>query len=58
MSAEQLKVGDEVRLKSGGPVMTIIEIDSKGKALCRWQVARQPVQDSFPQDELVKVAAS
>ena len=58
MSAEQLKAGDKVQLKSGGPVMTIIEIDSNGEALCKWQVGRQPVQDSFPQDELVKVPES
>jgi uncharacterized protein YodC (DUF2158 family) len=58
MSAEQLKLGDKVQLKSGGPVMTVAEIDSAGEALCKWQEGRQPMQGSFPQDQLVKVPAS
>ena len=31
----ELKVGDTVRLKSGGPLMTIESIEDK-KAFCNW----------------------
>jgi uncharacterized protein YodC (DUF2158 family) len=30
------EVGDTVKLKSGGPVMTISAWMSKGMAICRW----------------------
>lgn len=33
---KEFSIGDVVQLKSGGPDMTIIEIDN-GKALCLWQ---------------------
>jgi uncharacterized protein YodC (DUF2158 family) len=34
--AEGLKPGDIVRLKSGGPKMTVMRIESGGRVLCEW----------------------
>ncbi len=34
--AEQFKIGDVVRLKSGGPSMTVESIESTGSAFCVW----------------------
>ena len=36
MSTEEIKVGDEVRLKSGGTPMTVESIDSDGSISCVW----------------------
>lgn len=32
---ENIKVGDVVELKSGGPEMTVMEFD-EGKLMCQW----------------------
>ena len=45
-----LQVGDVVRLKSGGPRMTIVEIGANGRAVCVWQGGEQ----AFPLVALVK----
>ena len=34
--AEEVKVGDVVTLKSGGPVMTVTDIQDDGQAQCQW----------------------
>jgi uncharacterized protein YodC (DUF2158 family) len=31
-----LQVGELVRLKSGGPVMTVEEMDGEGRIICVW----------------------
>jgi uncharacterized protein YodC (DUF2158 family) len=31
-----LKIGDTVQLKSGGPVMTVLDIDAANNATCLW----------------------
>ncbi len=36
MANEKLKPGDVVKLKSGGPEMTIDYVDSNGYAYCSW----------------------
>lgn len=34
-----LKMGDTVQLKSGGPVMTVVEVDPANNATCLWYAA-------------------
>ena len=42
------KEGDVVQLKSGGPQMTIIVLDtSSGEATCSWLEGRKPTEDIF-----------
>jgi uncharacterized protein YodC (DUF2158 family) len=42
------KIGDVVRVKSGGPTMTIQEIDaSLGTADCRWFVGKKDQHGEF-----------
>jgi uncharacterized protein YodC (DUF2158 family) len=49
----ELKPGDTVRLKSGGPVMTIAWIEG-GEALCEWFSEKKPFQQRFLLTSLVK----
>lgn len=53
----QFKVGDVVRLKSGGPDMTIgtIEPGQPKFASCRWFDGKKLKQSTFPLDLLVLV---
>ena len=36
LSPEPLKVGDVVKLKSGGPLMTVVRFTHDGDPLCTW----------------------
>jgi uncharacterized protein YodC (DUF2158 family) len=49
----QFKVGDTVQLKSGGPIMTIIEVLSEGWVTCRWYDGKQYKTENFPSEALV-----
>jgi uncharacterized protein YodC (DUF2158 family) len=53
---EQFKVGETVRLKSGGPVMTIgtLEVgqDCKVFAFCGWFEGKKLSQKTFPVEML------
>lgn len=42
-----LQAGDVVRLKSGGPAMTIKYIDGK-EAYCQWFLDGKALQEGFP----------
>ena len=54
----ELKVGDTVSLKSGGPVMTILEIfkseDGAMQAICKWFVKGNLEEAVFPLAALKK----
>lgn len=54
--AEQFKVGDNVRLKSGGPTMTVTAVgpDDTGTiwVSCSWFDLLNPKNSSFPADAL------
>jgi uncharacterized protein YodC (DUF2158 family) len=51
---EEFKAGDTVRLKSGGPLMTIQEIDGAGFATCDWFTKGKREQGVFPITSLQK----
>jgi uncharacterized protein YodC (DUF2158 family) len=55
MSSAQLKKGDVVQLKSGGPKMTIVDIHSDGDIRCKWFEGSKVNEDSFPPYALNKV---
>lgn len=49
----QFKVGDTVMLKSGGPVMTVIDFHTDGKVVCVWFVdGKEDKRGLFPADAL------
>lgn len=49
-----LKIGDVVELKSGGPWMTVIQIDSKDPRIvrCQWFQNSQSFSGAFPVEAL------
>jgi uncharacterized protein YodC (DUF2158 family) len=53
MAAEQFNVGDVVRLKSGGPKMTVTKVDSKW-ITCNWFEGNKVHVDMFPSGALEK----
>lgn len=49
----QFKPGEKVRLKSGGPAMTVEEIASNGRVVCQWFDKDKNLRDGmFPPDSL------
>ena len=35
-SSQEFKIGDVVKLKSGGPTMTVNNIEENGEIYCQW----------------------
>ena len=50
--ANQIKVGDTVKLKSGGPNMNVQSIDEKGRAVCSWFVDGEAHREVFRLESL------
>jgi uncharacterized protein YodC (DUF2158 family) len=52
-----LKVGDLVRLRSGGPVMTVEETEGAplqaGQIRCQWFAGKRLEREIFPQENLI-----
>jgi uncharacterized protein YodC (DUF2158 family) len=44
---EQFKVGDVVQLKSGGPKMTVSELESDNRVFCIWFSGNDRKSDTF-----------
>jgi uncharacterized protein YodC (DUF2158 family) len=49
MALTTFKPGDVVRLKSGGPAMTVMHEDTLGNAACQWFEKNQLKSGSFPE---------
>ncbi len=55
MPGSNLKFGDEVRLKSGGQVMTVVYVDAsrnKTTATCQWTDGSTVIRKKFDADTL------
>jgi uncharacterized protein YodC (DUF2158 family) len=52
---QELKAGDVVELKSGGPKMTLKHIDEFGSAYCQWFAGADIKGSSFDLPSLVKI---
>lgn len=50
----EIQVGDTVQLKSGGPLMTVSEINDRGRAECIWFERMKKHVDWFPAATLTK----
>ncbi len=53
--AKKYKVGDVVVLKSGGPEMTIQEVDSDSHVWAQWFGGRKLERGRFPTASIVQV---
>lgn len=55
------KVGDKVKLKSGGPVMTVHQVSVthppiyRGNLRCQWFAGKKLEEGYFPEDSLEEV---
>lgn len=47
MSEHNFEVGDLVRLKSGGPLMTYAGTSQLGSAMCTWQEGNETYNQAF-----------
>ena len=57
-SNQELKIGDVVKLKSGGPIMTVNNIEENGEMYCKWFAGEhfdKVYKDYFPPDSLIRV---
>ena len=55
MPGSNLKYGDEVRLKTGGQVMTVVYVDASGDetfATCQWTDGDKIVRKKFDANSL------
>jgi uncharacterized protein YodC (DUF2158 family) len=55
--AMELMIGSLVRLKSGGPTMTVVDIPDNlvGMVVCAWIWEGEPKQVAYPERALVDV---
>ncbi|HEX3560888.1 MAG TPA: DUF2158 domain-containing protein [Pyrinomonadaceae bacterium] len=58
MPSEQIKVGDVVQLKSGGPQMTVVSDEGNNYFFCQWFIGGKLDHNSFPSSALRKVSES
>ena len=58
MTTEGFQPGDTVRLKSGGPVMTVQTIQDNGVAICIWFEGKKRQSHTFMASTLEKAEPS
>jgi len=51
-SNQGFKTGDTAQLKSGGPIMTVNNIEKKGEICCQWFLVGKVEVGYFPHDSL------
>lgn len=56
MSTSQFQIGDIVRLKSGGPDMTVNTVHPDGEYNCQWFAGKKLESGYFKHEALEKVA--
>lgn len=54
MASSSFQIGDVVRLKSGGPDMTVTYLGTDGQIQCEWYEGGQFAHHAFPPAALVK----
>jgi uncharacterized protein YodC (DUF2158 family) len=52
--SKEIEKGDVVRLKSGGPCMTVMYFDIRGQAVCQWFVGEEAKSGVFAKESLVQ----
>ena len=58
MPEEKFKVGDVVILKSGGPKMTVEDVEAGDTIVCQWFITGQKLEyGSFPADSLERAGS-
>lgn len=57
-SNQELKIGDLVKLKSGGPAMTVNNIQENGQIYCQWFVRKEAREEYFSPNALQLVEKS
>jgi uncharacterized protein YodC (DUF2158 family) len=55
MDNQELQIGDVVKLKSGGPALTVTDSQDDAEVMCVWYDGRDFSQRVFPTGALVKV---
>ena len=54
MAKKKFKIGDDVRLKSGGPQMTVVSYTKKGQTECCWfDSGNKERRTQFPEAALI-----
>lgn len=54
---KEFKPGDRVRLQSGGPLMTVLDVGKHtGTVWCRWPVSNDFRETSFPTEAITSAA--
>jgi uncharacterized protein YodC (DUF2158 family) len=54
---QSFQIGDVVRLKSGGPLMTVTYLTDQNKVQCHWfgSLTEKPILEAFPPAALEKL---
>ena len=54
-SNQEFQIGETVKLISGGPTMTVKEIDDYNRVECQWFAGKKLESGEFSPDSLVRV---
>ena len=57
-SSQEFKIGDVVKLKSGGPTMTVNNIEENGEIYCQWFAGKKLEEGQFSSDSLIRASVN